>query len=136
VAIILNGDESDVLRLTSLRLNLGNERLAMIFKNWQIESIRYLLRIQPEGANSRAVWTKVNNSFKGSISRASIINFLNNMVNEGLLVYEDATGKGGHHRVYRIRFTEQEFKTQIVARVISKLLKEYPQETRKVLQVI
>jgi len=134
--IILNGYESDVLRLTSLRLNLGNERLAMIFKNWQIESIRYLLRIQPEGANSRAVWTNVNNSFKGSISRASIINFLNNMVNEGLLVYEDATGKGGHHRVYRIRFTEQEFKTQIVARVISKLLKEYPQETRKVLQVI
>jgi len=136
VVIIVNGYESDVLRLTSLRLNLGNERLAMIFKNWQIESIRYLLRIQPEGANSRAVWTNVNNSFKGSISRASIINFLNNMVDEGLLVYEDATGKGGHHRVYRIRFTEQEFKTQIVARVISKLLKEYPQETRKVLKVI
>lgn len=134
--IIVNGDESDVLRTMSFRLNLGNERLAMIFKNWQIESIRYLWRIQPEGANSRVVWTNVNNSFNGSISRASIINFLNNMVDEGLLDYEDATGKGGHHRVYRIGFTEQEFKTQIVARIVSKLLKEYPQETRKALQLI
>lgn len=134
--IIVNGDESDVLRTMSFRLNLGNERLAMIFKNWQIEAIRSLLRIQPEGANSRAVWTNVNNSFNEPISRASIINFLNNMVDEGLLDYEDATGKGGHHRVYRIGFTEQEFKTQIVARIVSKLLKEYPQETRKALQFI
>ena len=132
----MNGDESDVLRTMFLRLNLGNERLAMVFKDWQIESIRYLLRIQPNGANSRTVWTSVNNSFNGSISRASIINFLNNMVDEGLLDYEDATGKGGHHRVYSMRFTEQEFKTQIVAQIISRLLEEYPQETREALQLI
>jgi hypothetical protein len=134
--IILSGDESDVLREMSLRLNLSNERLAMIFKNWQIEAIRYLLRIQPEGANSRSVWTNVNNGYNEPISRASIINFLNDMVDEGLLDYKDATGKGGHHRVYSIRFTEQEFKTHIIARIISKLLKEYPRATRTALQSI
>ena len=136
MVIILSGDDSDVLREMSLRLNLGNERLAMIFKNWQIEAIRYLLRIQPEGANSRAVWTNVNKGYNESISRASIINFLNNMVDERLLDYEDATGKGGHHRVYSIRFTEQEFNIHIVARIISKLLKEYPKATRTALQSI
>jgi len=130
----VNDDESNVLRTMFHRLNLGNERLAMIFKDWQIEVIRYLWGIQPDGANSRAVWTNANKSLNGSISRASIINFLNNMVDEGLLDYEDTTGKGGHHRVYRMGFTEQEFKTQIVTRIVSKLLKEYPQETIKALQ--
>jgi len=134
--IILSGDESDVLRKMSLRLDLSNERLAMIFKNWQIETIYYLLRIKPEGANSRAVWTNVNKGYNEPISRASIINFLNNMVDEGLLDYEVATGKGGHHRVYNIRFTEQELKIHIVTRIISKLLKEYPRATRTALRSI
>jgi len=112
---------------------MSKERLAMLFRDWQIESLRYLWRIQPEGANSRAVWISVNESFDGSISRVSVINYLNEMVDEGLLAYEDVIVGGGHQRVYRMAFTEPEFKTHIAGLVISKLLKEYPQETGKAL---
>jgi hypothetical protein len=44
----------------------------------------------------------VNKGFEGtgSISRASIINFLNAMCDEGILTYGDETGRGGYHRIY------------------------------------
>ena len=116
-----------------LSLDSGKQGLAMFFKDWQVESLRYLWSIQPEGANSRSVWLNVNESLEGSISRASIINYLNDMVDEELLTYTETTGKGGHHRVYRITFNEQEFKAHIAGRIISKLLREYPETTRKAL---
>jgi len=117
-----------------LQLDTGKENLEMFFKDWQVEALRYLWTVQPEGANSREVWTNVNQSLQGSISRASIINYLNAMVDDELLTYTLATGKGGHHRVYTIKYDEAAFKQQIAGQVIKKLLKEYPQETRMVLQ--
>ena len=119
-----------------LQLDTGKENLEMFFKDGQVEALRYLWSIQPDGANSRTVWTNVNDSLQGSISRASIINYLNAMVDEGLLTYTDTTGKGGHHRIYHMKYGEAEFKQHIAGLVISKLLKEYPQETRKIIQRI
>jgi len=114
-----------------LQLDTGKESLAMFFKDYQTESLRYLWRIQPEGANSRSVWVNVNESLQGSISRASIINYLNHMVDEALLTYTETTGKGGYQRVYSMKYGETEFKQHIAGRIIGKLLREYPQETRK-----
>jgi len=113
-----------------LQLDTGKENLEMFFKDWQVEALRYLWSVQPEGANSRTVWTNVNDSLQGSISRASIINYLNAMVDEGLFTYTETTGKGGHHRVYYMSYGEAEFKQHIAGLIITKLLKEYPQETR------
>ena len=118
-----------------LQLDAGKTSLAMFFKDWQVESLRYLWRIQPEGANSRAVWTNVNESLQGSISRASVINYLNYMVDEALLTYTEITGKGGRHRIYSTKYDEKEFKQHITGLIITKLLREYPQETRKALQL-
>ena len=116
-----------------LQLNAGKTSLAMFFKGWQVESLRYLWRIKPEGANSRTVWTNVNESLRGSISRASIINFLNHMADEALLTYTETTGKGGCHRVYSTKYGETEFKQHISTLIISKLLKEYPEAARNAL---
>ena len=116
-----------------LQLDTGKENLEMFFKDGQVEALRYLWSIQPDGANSRTVWTNVNDSLQGSISRASIINYLNDMVEESLLTYTETTGKGGHHRVYQMKYGETEFKQHIAGLIITKLLKEYPQETRKVI---
>jgi len=96
-----------------------------------LSSIEEPFIVEPEGANSRAVWVNVNESLQGSISRASIINYLNAMVDEALLTYTETTGKGGHQRVYYMKHGETELKQHIATLIISKLLKEYPQETRK-----
>jgi predicted transcriptional regulator len=116
-----------------LRLDAGKACLAMFFKCWQVESLRYLWRIRPESSNSRAVWTNVNERLQGSISRASVINFLNHMVDEAILTYEEIIGNGGRQRIYSAKYGETEFKQHIACLVITKLLKEYPHETRKAL---
>jgi len=135
---MLNNSKYNYPSGTKMPLSLDSDKkgLDMFFKDWQVESLHYLWSIQPEGANSRSVWLSVNESLEGSISRASIINYLNDMVDEGLLTYTERTRKGGHHRVYRIAFNEEEFKAHVAGRVISKLLREYPQETKKALQLV
>ena len=116
-----------------LQLDTREKGLAMFFKNWQIESLRYLWSIHPEGANSRTVHQNINKTLEDSISRASVINYLNAMVDDAMLDYTETTGKGGHQRVYTTAYTETEFKKRIAEIVITKLLREYPQEAKKVL---
>lgn len=70
----------------------------------------------------------MNESLQGSISRASVINYLNTMVDEGLLTYTETACKGGHHRLYYIKYEEAEFEHHIADQIITKILKEYPQE--------
>lgn len=66
------------------------------------------------GQSSRDVWVQVNEDLKKkysreSISRASVINFLNDMVDEKVLTYTEITGKGGHRRIYTAAMNEQKF---------------------------
>jgi len=116
-----------------LAMKTSQEDLAMFFKDWQILALHHLWNIFPAGANSRSVWTNVNESLPGSISRTSIIIFLNHMVDEALLTYTETTSIGGRQRVYYMKYCETKFKQHIAGRIITKLLKEYPQETRKAL---
>ena len=104
----------------------------MFFKPYQVEALHVLWRHGSEGANSKTVWDEVNE--KELISRASIINSLNAMVDEGILSYTEKTGKGGHHRVYRLDLTESKLKEHLAKVFIDKLLAEYPEETRKAIK--
>ncbi len=83
-----------------LSLETNKQGLEMFFKPYQVEALHVLWRHGSEGANSKTVWDEVNE--KEPISRASIINSLNAMVNEDILGYTEKTGKGGHQRVYRL----------------------------------
>jgi hypothetical protein len=73
----------------------------------------------------------LNESLKEPISRASIINSLNAMVDEGILGFTEVTGKGGHHQIYSLNKTESQLKQHLAWGFIDKLLAEYPTETRK-----
>ncbi len=82
------------------------------------------------------VYFNVNERLDGgkSISRASIINFLNAMVDEGVLDYVEETGKGGYHRVYSAKLDEAGFKRELANSFVSSLMKDFPEETKKVIQ--
>jgi predicted transcriptional regulator len=56
-------------------------------------------------------------------SRATVIIFLNDMVEEGILGYEERTGKGGYHRVYYPLMDRDGFQKHITAKINSKLEK-------------
>ena len=68
-----------------------------------------------------------------TISRASIINFLNAMVDEGLLGYTEITGKGGHRRIYSANYDEAGSKRHMADKIVSKLLETWPEAARAAL---
>ncbi len=109
----------------------------MVLKDYQEVAMQYLWELDGEGASSREVWEEVNKRLSHrTISRASIINFLNSMVDEGVLNYTERTGKGGHRRIYSIKYDEKGFKEYISKTVLKKLLEEFPEETRKALRLV
>src|SRR4030042_4749350 len=122
----------------TLTIDTSSEELAMVLKDYQEVALQYLWRLDGEGASSRDVWVQVNEDLKGqrTISRASIINFLNSMVDEGVLNYTETTGKGGHRRIYSAKYNEAEFKEKIAKVGVRNLLRDFPEETRKALQQV
>jgi predicted transcriptional regulator len=109
--------------------------LSKVLRDYQIEAMKFVWE-NNTGVNSRDVWHNVNKTFKGekTISRASIINFLNNMVEEGALDYKEKSGKGGYHRVYFPKLDESGFKKAMAKSVISSLMRDFPDETNEVLR--
>ena len=120
----------------TLTIDTSNTGLAMVLKDYQEVALQYLWRLDGEGASSRDVWMQVNEDLKGqrTISRASIINFLNSMVDEGVLNYTETTGKGGHRRIYSAKLNEVRFKEYVATLFIGNLLRDFPDETRKALK--
>ena len=73
-----------------------------VLRVYQIEAMKHVWKNAEEGATSRQVYNHVNGALDGGkkISRASIINFLNNMCDEGIFNYTEETCKGGTRRKY------------------------------------
>ena len=119
-----------------LKIDVGKDGFNMALKPYQIEAMKYLWANPEKGGSSRDVYVVVNNVMKiegKSISRASIINSLNALADDGVLVYHEITGKGGHRRIYKPKFDESGFKQFIAETTIHKLREEFPEETNKAL---
>ena len=118
-----------------LKIDVGETKYRAVLKHYQILAMKYLWA-NPEGKSSREVYEAVNDAFKGneSRSRASIINSLNALVDDGVLGFHEITGKGGHRRIYKPSFDEIGYKEYIAETVLRKLLKDFPEETRKAIQ--
>ena len=113
--------------------------LETVWKEYQVVVMQYLWALEEdeEGAGSGKCWEHTNLVLKESeksISRASIIFFLNDMVDEGVLKYFERTGKGGHHRVYSPAFDEAGFKEFLAGKIISRLFEVWPEATREAIE--
>jgi hypothetical protein len=121
----------------TLTFNPQNTGLSKIFRDWQEEAVKFVWEVGDRSVISREVHAKVNERLVGkNISRSSIVNFLNAMVDEGVLDYDERTGKGGNLRVYRPKLDEVAFKKHVAQVMISSLMKDYPKETREVIRSI
>ena len=110
--------------------------LGKVLREYQREALRFMWKSEGKALTSRIVHSHVNERLNGgkSISRASIINFLNAMVDEGVLDYVEETGKGGFHRVYSAKIDEAGFKRMLAKSFIASLMKDFPDETKKVIK--
>ena len=102
-----------------------------VLRDYQIEALRMVWDDDPKGVTSREVYQHVNKQLEGvrTISRASIINFLNLMCDEGVVNYVEETCKGGTRRKYSTGLDEEEFKKHIAKSVLESLLKDFPDQT-------
>jgi predicted transcriptional regulator len=79
----------------------------------------------------------VNAELQGkTISRASVINFLEAMREAGVLKGDERTGKGGHRWIYSPAMNEAEFKQHIARNILESLLRNFPEETAEAVKKI
>jgi hypothetical protein len=122
--------------MKNIEYDMSQTGLRAVVKDWQEKALRVVWETS-EGVNSRMVYENVNKVLGSeSISRASVINFLEDMREMGVLRGEERTGKGGHHWVYFPAHDEAGFKRFIAENLISSLLKSFPEETKKAIQSI
>jgi hypothetical protein len=104
--------------------------LSATLKDYQEIALKVIWASQ-KGLGSKGVWDRVNAELKGkTISRASVINFLEDMRQMGVLRGVEETGKGGHHWIYSAAMTEAEYKSFIAATVLGSLMRDFPSETK------
>jgi predicted transcriptional regulator len=118
------------------KFNPAETGLRKTLKEYEEIALRYIWSLDDEGAGSGKAWEHVNKELSEgkSISRASVIMYLNRMVDESVLGFRDATGKGGHHRIYITKLDESGYKKYIVKTLLDSVAKDFPKETEDVLK--
>lgn len=112
-----------------MKLNTENEGLGSIWKPYEIKAVEILLSHE-ERQSTGEVWNKILESGI-KISRASVIFFLNRLVNEGLADFIEKTGKGGYHKLYRLIADDRtELGSVLVDRFLYKLWEIFPENNR------
>lgn len=120
--------------MINLEIDTSEKGLRSVLRDYQEIALRVLWE-SGEGLNSRAVWERVNSRLKGeTISRASIINFLEDMRGMDVLRGTDRTGKGGHQWVYSPAMSESDFKSYVVSTVLGSLRRDFPRETEAAIE--
>ena len=106
--------------LSGWKLDAGQEGHRIIFKDYQKAIVDVLAGNSETFWGSGDIWKSLKR--KGiKISRASVIFYLNFLVRDGLAEFKDATGKGGHHRLYKIPVSIIEVRKHIAIKMIEGL---------------
>ena len=106
----------------------SKEGLLTLFKPYQaalLEHIWELNSVERFGLSSGDAYRFLRDH-PDSKSRASVIIFLNDMVEDGVLEYEEESGKGGYHRVYYPRMDREQFAQHVVETITRKLTETFP----------
>lgn len=107
-------------------LDTSKKGLTSVFQEWQLAVLDLLSKGQEKC--SREAWIHVNDNSEwgkqegNTISRASVINFLNYLAkDEELLAYREETCKGGSRGIYRMATDRRKFVKLIMERFVEKL---------------
>jgi len=121
--------------MASFKLDPSKQGLRKTLKEYEEIGLRYVWSIGEEGVGSGKTWKAVNEKLgpDKSMSRASVIFFLNRMVDQGVLDYRSASGKGGYHRVYFPVMDERGYKKYLLKTVVESLMRDFPEETEETL---
>ncbi len=115
-----------------MKFDLNQTGLRRIFSAWQVEAMEILWEHQvPMKSGEMHSYlerkgVQTNSGKHGTVSRASVINFMNELVHDGILTYVEKTGKGGYHKVYSLAETvktKEDFRRHINYKTLNALTK-------------
>ena len=100
--------------------------LHTIFKPYQASLMEHIWEVNSEtrtGTTSGQAHEHLHETGNEDLmmSRASVIFFFNDMVEEGVLEVEEVSGRGGYHGVYYPKMTRDEFGQYVVDAIMEKL---------------
>ena len=107
-----------------------------VLKDHEELALRYFWDEKAQGVGSKDIWTYVNEKLgeNKTISRATTINYLKAMDEEGVLESREVGGKGGYRPLYTAKIDENGFVRYIVRTIIDSLMRDFPKETVEVLK--
>lgn len=119
-----------------LIIDTAQDGLKKTLREHEELALRYFWDEKADEAGSRDVWSYVNEKLgkEKSISRATIINFLKTMAEEGVLDSREESGKGGYHGVYSQSMDERGYRKYVARTVIRSLMRDFQEETSEVLR--
>jgi len=122
--------------MCGLKFDPSQTGLRKTLREYEELALRFIWENGEKGAGSGITWKTVNERLDEgkTISRASIIFFLNRMVDQGVLSWRDATGKGGHHKIYHPKLDERGYRKYLASTIVHSLMRDFPEETRKVIK--
>jgi len=115
-----------------MKFDTKQEGLETLFKPYQALLLEWIWEInenQRKGVNSGQAHVYLQDTSERK-SRASVIFFLNDLVEEGVLTYEERTGKGGHHRVYYPAMNKEEYSDYVIGSINDKLSSVFPHSNK------
>jgi predicted transcriptional regulator len=116
--------------MQGLVINFEEEGFEKVFTPYQELVWRILWENPDRSYTTKEMWAEVNQRLgSGSISRASIINFMQDMAEQGVLIQELETCKGGMRGLYKPKMDEPGLKRHIVETVLNTLRESFPSET-------
>jgi len=115
--------------VNKVKLDITKDGLNALFKPYQGMILEHIWALNNRGKFT--VGSREAHSYLAATpekkSRAAVIFFLNDMVDEGVLDFDDRTGKGGHHRLYYPKMNRDEFADYAVRQVVGGLVRAFPE---------
>ena len=124
-----------IYMMSGFKFDPSQNGLRKTLREYEELVLRYMWSVGEEGTGSGKAWMMANERLgtEKTISRASVIFFLNRMVDQGVLGFRDATGKGGHHRIYYPLMDEDGYKKYVLKTIIESMMRDFPEVTRETL---
>lgn len=128
-----------------MEVKIGKKGLRKVLKEWEEVAMNIVWEATEKfsvvrdwkGLSSKDVYEETNKELKlrgSSISRASVINFLNAMCDYNVLLFTEETGKGGYHRIYRASTDSAGFMRKVIEDTIESFQEDYPAEVYAVVK--
>jgi len=120
--------------MSTFLLDPTEEGLRKIHRDYEVLALHAVWN-SSGGILSREIWNEVRKQMENPVSRSTIIKFLQEATDRGIIRYDLETCKGGHRRRYYTEMNEEEYREHIVRVVLESLLDDFP-ETKEVVQEI